>query len=172
MQLSKQAVADMKYIIGDDDFMLKLLVDEDRKVSKYIFLNADGSITIGKTSCRWWNKLLGAERTIDFDSFMLRLIDFLSGHQSNRNEIARAGMAQDFINERFGRNNKDELVEMVFTYYRWGYKNGNFHSPEAFQQWISKGSNTQVVDALSNFSAVRDPMGGVAILIPQNMVRR
>lgn len=166
-QLSTQAVADMKYILADDQFMLNLLVDEEKKIAKHIGLNDDGSITIGLTSYKWWNRLLGAERIIGFDDFITRLIDYMAGHVNNRNEIAKEGMAQDYIKQRFGRNDRNEIVEMVFAYYRFGYKNGNFHNPEEFQKWMTNG-NQQLKNEtlLKSYGVIQDPMGDVAILIP------
>lgn len=166
-QLSTQAVADMKYILADDQFMLNLLVDEEKKIAKHIGLNADGSITIGMTSYKWLNRLLGAERTIGFDDFITRLIDYMAGHVNNRNEIAKEGMAQDYIKQRFGRNDRDEIVEMVFAYYRFGYKNGKFHNPEEFQQWMTNGNQQQhATPWINSYGVIQDPMGDVAILIP------
>lgn len=165
-QLSERAVADMKYILADDQFMLNLLVDEEKKIAKHVSLNSDGSITIGKTKYGWLNRLLGAERTIGFDDFVLRLIDFMAGHISNRNEIAKAGMSQDFIKQRFGQYDRDEIVEMVFAYYRFGYKTGNYHNPEEFQKWISQGNQQPGIQPIQAYGAVRDQLGGVAILIP------
>lgn len=160
------AVADMNHILSDEEFMLGLLLDEEKDIAKQWKINSYGDLIIGKYKYDFLNKLLGAERTIAFESLMIRLIRYLSGHKQNKNELALKGMSEDFTNEIFHQNRRDEVVEMVFSYYRFGRNTGYFDNPEQFQSWISANGQKSSPQNFTSGVGFRDSSGQIAILLP------
>ena len=45
----------------------------DRDKYKNCTIQDDGTIIMGKTSCRWWNQLINSQDKLPFDSFALKV---------------------------------------------------------------------------------------------------
>lgn len=170
-ELSKLSVADLNHMLSDDTLVDAILTDENKEFAKYKKLNKNGSLTLGKTKWTFWNKLLGGEWTVSFETLIIQIIKGLTGHHNNKNEEVLAGMSADFCQNMFREYKKNELVEMVFAYYRFGNKTGYFDknvNPPTFQDWLNAGSKVKQDFGSAGFAAVHDGVGTIG-LIPMKL---
>ena len=106
-------------MLSDEDFANILLTDE-RKVARNVFIRDDGSLVIGKTSSKFINKLLGAEVVISTNDVCLRLINTITGKGGTRNKEAFKGLSEDFMNA-LDRGDYNYAISRIFIAYRLDY---------------------------------------------------
>lgn len=84
----------IQYLL-EDPTIKGILVDENNKeVYSRIDIEEDGSIILGKTSFKWWNRFLGDEKTISFNEFAIKAANAISGQKNNTNEKVFAGLLE------------------------------------------------------------------------------
>lgn len=82
-----------------------------------------GEITLGKTSCRWWNRLLGDYRILPFDHFVFKVFNVLVGLADNMNKNAIFnGLSMDIIQKAVVNREYDYVVNRLFDVCRYGLK--------------------------------------------------
>lgn len=110
-------------ILFMDESIKRSLVDEkDNACYKLVTINDDGSITFGKTNIRWWNHLIGDEKTISFTDFALTVVKVLSGQKNNCKEIIVKGLGQEVIKTAIIKEEYDTVVDRLFDAARYGVK--------------------------------------------------
>ena len=86
--ISPWAFRDLTYMFSDPILVDQLLLTDEKQVAKYKKVNKDGSITLGKTSISWLNRLFGGEYVLNPETICLRLIKIITGMGSGRNDDA------------------------------------------------------------------------------------
>lgn len=112
------AFRDLSYMISDKDLIVSMLETDEKNLAKYITVNKDGSITIGKTAYRWINKLFGCEKTINIETLCLRLIKLITGYGGGRNDQAYTDLCQRF-SEYYKDGNYSLAISAIFAAYRF-----------------------------------------------------
>lgn len=82
--ISPWAFRDLTYMFNDPILVDQLLLTDEKQVAKYKKVNKDGSITLGKTSISWLNRLFGGEYVLNPETICLRLIKIITGMGSGR----------------------------------------------------------------------------------------
>jgi hypothetical protein len=108
-------------ILLDDETIKRALID-DKKLEYYkrCDINNDGSITFGKTSYRWVNRLFGDEETKSFVDVCMSIIAALSGQKNNVNEILLRGLTRETIVNAVMDKKLEEMVDRLFDAARYG----------------------------------------------------
>ena len=120
----------------------------DSKVAEKVFENANdkekykictikdnGTIILGKTSCRWWNQLLNCQDKFPFESFALKVWDSLADASEGINkEAVIEGLSREVVMKSIRVREYDKVVNRLFDVWRHvaqnseGYQKSN--SPE------------------------------------------
>lgn len=112
------AFRDLSYMVSDKELIMTLLETDEKELAKHIVVNKDGSITIGKTSYKWINRLLGAEKTLSPEMICLRLIRIITGYGGSRNDAAYKDLCQRF-SEYYKDGNYNLAISAIFVAYRF-----------------------------------------------------
>ena len=59
----------IKYFFEDPAVKAAFIDEKEKEVYNRCDIQEDGSITFGKTSCKWWNRIIGCEKIISFNEF-------------------------------------------------------------------------------------------------------
>lgn len=87
--VSKQSKLLIQVILTDPKVSEKVFENtEDMEKYKICTINDNGTIVMGKTHVRWWNKLLNCQDTLPFESFALKVWDALVDLSSGLNNKA------------------------------------------------------------------------------------
>lgn len=112
----------MQILFMDESIKRSLVDEKDNTCYKLITINDDGSITFGKTSTGWWNRLIGDEKTISFTDFALTVVKVLSGQKNNCKEIIVKGLGHEVIKTAIIKEEYDVVVDRLFDAARYGIK--------------------------------------------------
>ena len=116
--LSTWAFRDLSYMLSDKELVMTLLETDEKNLAKYFTVNKDGSLTIGKTSYKWINRLFGAEKTLSPEMICLRLIKIITGFGSGRNDAAYQDLCKRFT-EYYKDGNYSLAFSAIFVAYRF-----------------------------------------------------
>ena len=116
--LNKWAQRDLKYIFSDKELVISLLETDEKKLANRIDINADGSITLGKTQYKWINRLLNAEITLSPEVVCLRLIKLITGFGASRNDEAYKDLCNRF-SQYYKDGNYNIAISAIFVAYRF-----------------------------------------------------
>ena len=116
--LNKWALRDLKYIFSDKELVISLLETDEKKLANRIDINADGSITLGKTQYKWINRLLNAEITLSPEVVCLRLIKLITGFGASRNDEAYKDLCNRF-SQYYKDGNYNIAISAIFVAYRF-----------------------------------------------------
>lgn len=82
---------------------------------KMYTINDDGSITLGETKTQWWNKLIGCQLTIPFDSFALKVWEALVNLSTGVNQTAIIeGLSREIVMKAVKEKDFDWVVERLY----------------------------------------------------------
>lgn len=116
--ISPWAFRDLTYMFNDPILVDQLLLTDEKQVAKYKKVNKDGSITLGKTSISWLNRLFGGEYVLNPETICLRLIKIITGMGSSRNNDAYKDMCDRFSNY-YKDGNYSLAISAIFVAYRF-----------------------------------------------------
>lgn len=98
---------------------------ECREAYKILDINQDGSLTLGKRSARWWNRLFNLEKTISFKDFAFSAFRALVGMASNLNKnTILQGLSQELIAKAVLDKKYDFVVDRLFDVSRFAVESG------------------------------------------------
>lgn len=119
-KLSKSAMHDLNYILTDEEFVSEhLLIDGERAM--YRKINEDGSITLGKTKCNWFNRLIKDVVEISFNDLAIRIVKAII-KRNKGNPVLVNGLSLDAANELLLKDDKESLVELLMVNYRYAHR--------------------------------------------------
>jgi len=97
----------------------------NKEAYKILDINQDGTLTLGKRSVRWWNRLFNLEKTISFKDFAFSVFSALVGMASNlnKNDILQ-GLSQELIAKAVLEKKFDFVVDRLFDVARFGVESG------------------------------------------------
>ena len=109
----------MQDLLTDPDIQASITNGESEKWA-IEDINEDYSITLGKTRCRWWNRLLNDEKTISFNDFALNIVNKLVGQKANVNKVILEGLSIEFVNNAVVRHDNETVIDRLFDCARYG----------------------------------------------------
>ena len=119
-KIRSEKIETLEFMLKDKTIRNSLLMEKE--VARSIKVMDDGSVVLGRTSCRWWNHFIGDERVITFNEFCIHLIDILSGQKNNKNEVVLNGLKQYFVDGLFDDAVTPEyMIDLLFDCFRHGY---------------------------------------------------
>lgn len=87
----------------------------DKEKYKICTIENNGVVTLGKTSCRWWNRLLNCQDKLTFESFALKVWDALVDASSGLNNKAILhGLSQEIVMKSVRDREYDKVVERLY----------------------------------------------------------
>ena len=142
---------------------------EHREAYKILDINEDGTLTLGKRSVRWWNRLFNLERTISFKDFSFNAFRALVGLADNMNKnTILNGLSQELIAKSVLDQKYDFVIERLFDVARFATENGVLNTvatpanggdmPER-----PNASDVHVVLQNKGFIPIRDSIGNVLL---------
>lgn len=97
----------------------------NREAYKILDINQDGTLTLGKRSIRWWNRLFNLEKTISFRDFAFNVLRALVGMANNLNKnTILQGLSQELIAKSVLEKKFDFVVDRLFDVARFAVENG------------------------------------------------
>ena len=118
--LSQKSKKEIEMLFMDDTIKHNLIDKKDMELYSKVTINDDGSITLGKTRCLWWNRLIGDEKTISFTDFAMKTVAALSGQKANVNDILLKGLSEEVIRKAIIDQEYDVVVDRLFDAARYG----------------------------------------------------
>lgn len=102
---------------------------ENREAYKILDINQDGTLTLGKRSIRWWNRLFNLEKTISFRDFAFSVFRALVGmaNNLNRNTILQ-GLSRELIAKAVLEKKYDFVVDRLFDVARFAVESGKLNT--------------------------------------------
>lgn len=143
---------------------------ENREAYKILDINQDGTLTLGKRSIRWWNRLFNLEKTISFRDFAFSVFRALVGmaNNLNRNTILQ-GLSRELIAKAVLEKKYDFVVDRLFDVARFAVESGKLNTvatpangkemPEP--QVVDR--DVQVVLENKGYIPIRDSVGKVLL---------
>lgn len=102
---------------------------EHREAYKILDINQDGTLTLGKRSVRWWNKLFNLEKTISFRDFAFSVLRALVGMANNLNKnTILQGLSRELIAKAVLEKKYDFVVDRLFDVARFAVENGTLNT--------------------------------------------
>lgn len=143
---------------------------EHREAYKILDINQDGTLTLGKRSVRWWNRLFGLEKTISFRDFAFSTFRALVGMANNLNKnTILQGLSQELIAKAVLDKKYDFVVDRLYDVARFAVESEQLNTvatpanggtmPEQRVQ------NATIGIALQNkgYIPIRDSVGNVLL---------
>ena len=143
---------------------------EHREAYKILDINQDGTLTLGKRSVRWWNRLFGLEKTISFRDFAFSTFRALVGMANNLNKSTiLQGLSQELIAKAVLDKKYDFVVDRLYDVARFAVESGQLNTvatpanggtmPE------QRVENATIGIALQNkgYIPIRDSVGNVLL---------
>lgn len=102
---------------------------ENREAYKILDINQDGTLTLGKRSVRWWNRLFNLEKTISFRDFAFSALRALVGMAENldKNTILQ-GLSQELIAKAVLENKYNFVIDRLYDVARFAVKSGTLNT--------------------------------------------
>lgn len=125
-QLSFWDCRHIEEILDDPILVGVLLVDGEK--GGHVFVDVDGTITIGRTKYKWLNWLFKDTKSIGFDSFAFKVANALAGQAKNRNETLFQQISQEILQHAIADNDFHYVVDALFDTLRNGMESGEHKS--------------------------------------------
>lgn len=154
----------LEILIADPKISVKLLEDtKDKAKYKICTIEDSGAVIFGKTSVRWWNRLLNCQDEFPFESVALKIWDTLVDCSSGLNNRAiLKGLSQEIVMNSVRDKNYDWVINRLFDCWRHvAQLSGGYQQPVApegalandqdgKQVLIERGGPSQIVIQLEN----------------------
>jgi hypothetical protein len=117
--ISDQAMCDMHKLMADKtvEKKVELAAGDGKTYSRYDIKN-DGSVILGETRFRFWNRLLNCERILSFESWALAVWDALVDLSVDGNATAlEEGLSVEIAKEAQRGGNYEGVVERLMDCY-------------------------------------------------------
>ena len=122
-RLSRADALLVQYLL-EDPTIRGILVDNDKKeVYSSCSVGEDGSITFGKTCVKWWNRLIGDERTISFNEFAMKVASAISGQKNNTNQKILNGLLGVIATKGIQGEGYSYVIDQLLIATKFGMKN-------------------------------------------------
>lgn len=83
---------------------------------KMYTIQENGDIVLGETKCNFWNRLIGCQRTIPFESFALKVWEALVNLSTGLNQKAIAeGLSREIVMKAVKEKDFDRITERLYN---------------------------------------------------------
>lgn len=126
----------------------------DAEKYKICTIQDNGTIVLGKTSYVWWNRILGCQDKITFDSFALRIWNALADSASGMNKDAIInGLSREIIENSVRRKDYNYVVQRLYDCWRFVA-----NKSEGYNQALSPaGGRSSAQDCPENRRRFKEP---------------
>jgi len=87
---------------------------QEGEVFHILTINDDGSIVLGRTKSRWYNRFFNSEHRIDFMTLTLLISQKISGAKELDDNNMFAGLSREVLKQAFLNKNEDYIVDALF----------------------------------------------------------
>lgn len=87
---------------------------QEGEIARSVTVNDDGSITIGRTGRKWYNRLFNSERHIDFMTLALLISQKISGAKELDDNPVFAGLSREVLDKAFLNKKEDYIVDALW----------------------------------------------------------
>lgn len=123
MNLDNTSVKLIELMLSDKQFLSLLVDDKSKELYRKVIIHENGDITFGKTKWPFINNLFNDKMTISFETLATRMIRILGGfNKSDDAKVLLRGLSEEFLDKCLKKDNKNELIEQIFTAYFYGYE--------------------------------------------------
>lgn len=124
--LTERSQKEIEMLLMEPKIAEKVFMDvEHREAYKILDINQDGTLTLGKRSVRWWNRLFNLEKTISFKDFAFNVFSALVGMADNLNKnVIFQGLSQELIAKAVLDKKFDFVVDRLFDVARFAVEDG------------------------------------------------
>lgn len=144
---------------------------EHREAYKILDINQDGTLTLGKRSVRWWNRLFNLEKTISFRDFAFSTFSALVGMANNLNKnTILQGLSRELIAKAVLDKKFDFVVDRLFDVARFAIEDGILNTVATPANGKTAPEPSRVIDkdirvVIENggYIPVRDSLGNVLL---------
>lgn len=119
-RLSKADALILQYLLEDPNIKSILVDNSKKEVYSRIDINEDGSITLGKTSFRWWNRFINDEKTISFNEFAIKVTDKISGQEKNVNNKILNGLLEVIAKKGIKNQDYSYVIDQLLIAVKFG----------------------------------------------------
>lgn len=166
---SKQLIQFMLAEPKISERVLENIADKDKY--KICTIQNDGTIVLGKTSVRWWNRLLNCQDTIPFESLALKIWDALVDNSSGLNNKAIIeGLSREIVMSSVRKKDYNWTVNRLFDCCRHVAQHTDMFQSNALPEGGSvvgdQGVKTTVVNAIPTSHNIIINVDGVKRTIP------
>lgn len=118
--LNKQSILMIQILLTDNKISTKVLENiGDKEKYKLCTIEANGDVNLGKTSFRWWNRLLNCQNVIPFESFALKVWDALVDmSRSHNKEAVLHGLSHEIVMKSVRDREYDWVVNRLYDCWR------------------------------------------------------
>ena len=144
---------------------------EHREAYKILDINQDGTLTLGKRSVRWWNRMFNLEKTISFRDFAFSTFSALVGMANNLNKntilqgLSRELIAKSVLDKKF-----DFVVDRLFDVARFAIEDGTLNTVATPANGKTTPEPNRIIDKdirviveNGGYIPVRDSLGNVLL---------
>lgn len=146
---------------------------DNREAYKILDINQDGTLTLGKRSVRWWNRLFNLEKTISFKDFAFNAFRALVGMANNLNKnTILQGLSQELIAKAVLDKKFDFVVDRLYDVARFAVESGELNTvatpangktmPER-DRWETPRATIGVSLENKGWIPVRDSLGNILL---------
>lgn len=171
-RLSDNSQKLMEWLLTEPKIAEAVFMDIDKRESyKILDINEDGTLTLGKSRVRWWNRLFNLEKVISFKDFAFSVLRALVGmaENLNKNTILR-GLSRELIAKAVMEENYDFVVDRLFDTARFATESGTLNTvatpangkvmPEPQEPEVR---DVRVVVQNKGYIPIRDSVGNVLL---------
>lgn len=151
-QITGQTLADLTHMLSLDDLRRFILENENKQIERedrrmqYLELREDGSVYLGPTKYKWFNRWFKDEKIIRLTELVMQIIEFLAGTvKSTRNKELIQRVLHQYAQMRIDKGNMDEIVDMLFALVRFGIQNDVLESSDVktLEEFLSGKTKVQ-----------------------------
>lgn len=138
----------LEILIADPKISVKLLENtKDKEKYKVCTIEDSGAVIFGKTSVRWWNRLLNCQDEFPFESVALNIWDSLVDCSSGLNNRAiLKGLSQEIVMNSVRDKNYDWVINRLFDCWRHvAQLSGGYQQPVAPEGALANGQDGKQV---------------------------
>lgn len=119
-KLSKQSILTIQILLTDSKIATKVFENlNDKEKYKICTVEENGNVVLGKTSCKWFNRLLNCQDVLPFESFALKVWDALVDASAGLNKQAvMKGLSQEVVMKSVRNREYDDVVNRLFDCWR------------------------------------------------------
>ncbi len=118
--LSKLSIKHIEILLMSENISKEVFTDiENKETYKYIEIQSDGSILLGKTKYKFINRLFSLEKEITFQDFALRAMKGISVSTDKNKKTIVNGLTEDIVNQSVFKKKYDYVVDKLYDAARY-----------------------------------------------------